>query len=514
MIDGKTLRDHTAALEKGTEALLLPEGRPRPATRCSSACPRRCPRTRVRLRFRPTSRASASTRPSRRSPGRPGPATTGRPASSTRDTTGGLNRDGDVVIHVPHGHVASVIDKQRAGWLRGAGHRARGGPARLQRLAEHHGPDRDHDRRHGRRGERRDRDRRGARASSEGVPGQRFVLKRGPSCPATSRPCSRSPTTRAGTSGRRSPDFADSEPDDRHFMLDASAGEIRLGPAVRLADGTLRQYGAVPPKGARVRLRRVPHRRRRRGQRRPSARSACSSRRSRTWPASRTGGPRAGGVDGEDIENAKVRGPIRLRDPRPRRHHRGLRAARPRGGARGGPGAGRGRRRRRRRGLGPGPGRPVRGVRARPAALRPAGAPRTTARRRSPTGSTSAASSGRASIVEPPVYRGITVVARLRARPRVNPTRLQEDALLALYEYFHPITGGPDGTGWPFGRPVQVGEVYAVLQGLRGTELVEDVRLFGADPVTGQRGQATQRLDLEPHALVFSYEHQLLVEGA
>ena len=45
-------------------------------------------------------------------------------------------------------------------------------------------------------------------------------------------------------------------------------------------------------------------------------------------------------------------------------------------------------------------------------------------------------------------------------------------------------------------------------------ELVQDVRLFGADPVTGQRGQATQRLDLEPNALVFSYEHQLLVEGA
>jgi hypothetical protein len=116
--------------------------------------------------------------------------------------------------------------------------------------------------------------------------------------------------------------------------------------------------------------------------------------------------------------------------------------------------------------------------------------------------------------VEPPAYRGITIVARLRARPRVNPTRLQEDALRAIYGYFNPITGGPDGTGWPFGRPIQVGEVYAVLQGLRGTEIVEDVRLFGADPVTGQRGQATQRLDLEPHALVFSYEHQLLVEGA
>jgi predicted phage baseplate assembly protein len=116
-------------------------------------------------------------------------------------------------------------------------------------------------------------------------------------------------------------------------------------------------------------------------------------------------------------------------------------------------------------------------------------------------------------LTEPPAYRGITVVARLRARTRTNPARLQEAALEALYGYFHPISGGPDGGGWPFGRPVQVGEVYAVLQSVRGLELVEDVRLFGADPITGQRGQAVPRLDLDPNALVFSYEHQLLVEG-
>jgi len=117
-------------------------------------------------------------------------------------------------------------------------------------------------------------------------------------------------------------------------------------------------------------------------------------------------------------------------------------------------------------------------------------------------------------LVEPPAYRGITVVARLKPRPRANPTRLQAEALAALYGYFHPIRGGPEGSGWPFGRPVQVGEVYAVLQALPGTEIVEDVRLFGADPITGQRGQATQRLELESNALVFSYEHQLMVEGA
>ena len=121
---------------------------------------------------------------------------------------------------------------------------------------------------------------------------------------------------------------------------------------------------------------------------------------------------------------------------------------------------------------------------------------------------------GTRAIVEPPLYRGLTVVARLRARDRVNPTRLQQDATRALYDYFHPITGGPDGTGWPFGRPVNAGQVYSVLQELPGTELVEDARLFGADPVTGQRGQQTQRLELEPNALIFSYEHQVRVEGA
>jgi hypothetical protein len=91
---------------------------------------------------------------------------------------------------------------------------------------------------------------------------------------------------------------------------------------------------------------------------------------------------------------------------------------------------------------------------------------------------------------------------------------LQDAVLEALYSYFHPITGGTEGTGWPFGRPVNLGEVYAVLQAVRGTELVQDLRLFGADPITGQRGAAVQTLALEPHSLVFSYDHQVLVEGA
>jgi hypothetical protein len=56
--------------------------------------------------------------------------------------------------------------------------------------------------------------------------------------------------------------------------------------------------------------------------------------------------------------------------------------------------------------------------------------------------------------------------------------------------------------------------VFAVLQNIRGVGLVQDVRVFGANPLTGERGEQTQRLDLEPNSLVFSYEHQIRVEEA
>jgi predicted phage baseplate assembly protein len=115
-------------------------------------------------------------------------------------------------------------------------------------------------------------------------------------------------------------------------------------------------------------------------------------------------------------------------------------------------------------------------------------------------------------LVEPPRYRGITVVTRLIARPRVDTSRVRADALAALYAYLNPISGGPDGTGWPFGRPVASGEIFGLLQRIRGVDMVEDVRLFGANPVTGVREGESQRIELDSCSLVFSFEHQVRVE--
>jgi predicted phage baseplate assembly protein len=428
------------------------------------------------------------------------------------DTTGGLNRDGDVVIHLPAGHVASVIEKVRAGWVRarvtepeegqpfysaspnvrGLGAATVGGTT----AAVHADVVADE-----------------ILGVAEGVAGGRFLVKRRPVVPGD-RPMT------LGVSDEEAgwqewiqvPDFAGSGPGDRHFVLDAVAGEISFGPGVREPDGTVRQYGAIPPKGARIRADAYLTGGGRAGNLAPRAISVLKS----SIPyVSRVENRRsmAGGVDGEEIENAKLRGPISLRT-RGRAvttedfEHLAMEAAPELA---------------RVRAVAAGDGADAGSVRVLVVPAAQAEAGRLRFDQLLPTDDTLARVAARLDecrvvgtrvLVEPPAYRGITIVARLRARPRVNPTRLQDDAMRAIYGYFHPITGGPEGTGWPFGRPVQVGEVYAVLQGLRGTELVEDVRLFGADPITGQRGQVTQRLDLEPHALVFSYEHQLLVEGA
>ena len=114
-------------------------------------------------------------------------------------------------------------------------------------------------------------------------------------------------------------------------------------------------------------------------------------------------------------------------------------------------------------------------------------------------------------IVTPPRYLGVTAVIRLRARPRADPDEVRAATLDALYRYFDPLRGGPDGDGWAFGRPILLGEVFGVAQRVDGVDLIEDARMFPADPISGQRGEAITRIDLDPDSLVFSYGHQVQV---
>jgi predicted phage baseplate assembly protein len=427
-----------------------------------------------------------------------------------RDGTGGFNRAGDVVLHLPRKHAASLVAHRRAGWIRcrvvepepgqpfysaspivtalevstigGTTSAVHAEPVLREEIGR-----------------------------SDGSPGQRFAVLRAPVVAGTEREVLEVGGDEGWQPWTLVDDFTGSGPDDRHFVLERATGEVVLGPALRWPDGGLRQHGAVPPKGSVLVLRsyRVGG----------GAAGNVNARSLRVLKSSipfvsgaENRRPAIGGVDGETVPEAMVRGPLELRT-----RDRAVTAADYELLA---------------RQAAPEFARvhcvpPIEGdasqvvrllvvpdvpradgetlefVRLRPEPDIVERVGRHLEPRRA---------LGARVVVEPPFYRGITVVARISARYDAAPARVRLRALNELHRYLHPLVGGPDGTGWPLGRPVTAGDVQACLQRVDGVDLVENVMLFPADPVAGTRAEApVQRLDLGPTELAFSFEHQVMV---
>ena len=428
------------------------------------------------------------------------------PCTVDRDTTGGFNQPGEVVVHLPPGHVTSLVGGLRAGWLR----------ARIVEPPEHgtaysssptlssvdvaavgatvaavHAEQVP--------GE--------VLGQSEGVPAQRFGLRRAPVLVGT-QPLELEVSEGDGwQTWQTVDDFAESTADDAHAVVDPASGGVELGPVVRLADGSVRQHGAVPPAGAVLRV--GPYLTGGGASGNVAAGVLRVLRSSIPYVARvENRYPARGGRDAETLDEARGRGALAVRS-RGRAvtaedfEHLARDAA---------PGLARvrcvpaedGR---------PGDVRllvvPALGDVGRVPfdALRPAEddldrvATSVDARRLV----------GTRVVVEPPVYQGVTVVARLRGNGTRSADDVRDEALAALHRFLSPVVGGPDGNGWPFGRALRYGEVFAVLHQVPGVELVEDVRLFPADPVTGARGEAVAEVEVGAHGLVFSYDHQVRV---
>ncbi|MFJ1912742.1 putative baseplate assembly protein [Streptomyces sp. NPDC088147] len=432
-----------------------------------------------------------------------------RPCEVSEDGTGGLNRSGHVVVHVPAEHAGAVIGGETAGWLRARVREPEPGRPGYTASPVVHGVSTavvgatvtatnveivD--------GEVLD--------DAEGVPGQRFEVPVRPLLTPYGEPVLETLAPGGETDWESwSPvdDFTGSGPGDRHFVLDAAAGEVRLGPAVREADGSLRRYGAVPEKGAAVRLRGFAVGGGTQGNVAAGAVRALMS----SLPfvaAVENRRPARGGADGETLPEAVARGPLLLRrsnravtaeDFESLAHEAAPELARIRCLPAEEPGSVR---------LLVVPAAPV-GERVRLEHLVPGQDTLDRVARRLEE----VRLVGTRVMVEPPLYRGVTVVAAITADRRARAERVRRDVEEALYRFLDPLPGGgPQGEGWPFGRPVQVGEVFALLQRVDGVDLVDDVRLFAANPVTGERGQETRRVELTAHSLVVSYDHHIRVE--
>jgi predicted phage baseplate assembly protein len=426
-----------------------------------------------------------------------------------QDTTLGLNANGVVELHLPAGHAVRDVGGVSAAWVRcrvvtrpdGApGYRE--SPRILNVLGAAVGGDvaAVH----------------GAQVPSEilgtsdGVPGQVFRLGHAP-VPTTSEPIVievGDPDGSGAAGWQTVGSFAVSGTADRHVTVDPTSGEVRFGPLVRQPDGSIRQHGAVPPKGATIQAR--PYQTGGGQVGNVVARGLNTLRTSIPYVANVYNRlPAKGGVDGETVDEARIRGPLALRHrdravtledyesltleaaPELARVHSTVDETGEQAGVvrvlvvpRGRPDSSG------RLELGQllPPDRTLRAVRDYLDARRMVGA--------------------RVS-VEPPHYVPFAVVARLRCVPSAEPDRVRDDALRALHEHFSPITGGPDATGWPFGRVVTVGDVLGALQPVPGFAYAETTLLYEYDPAAQRRGGRAERIDVAATGLVFGIAHQL-----
>ena len=423
------------------------------------------------------------------------------------DSTGGLNRDGAIVLLLPLAHDQLTIGGRRAFWLR-ARHTGTvpqqpdyqaspqvqsvaaavlGGTV----LAEHatNVP-------------------RESLGRSDGSPGQEFLVARPPVLPRWDDERVRVVDLDGATDWVEVADFTSSGPDDLHVTIDGASGTVRFGPRVRYADGTVRQHGAIPRDGAEILLTGYRH-----------GGGSLGNVGAGTLTVLRAGvayvdrvsnlRPASGGVDAETVENAKVRGPMSLRTGQ-RAVTAGdferltLEASTEVARARCLPSER--------------PGGPVRVLVVPHVRRAPevqvlddyAIAEPLLVRIREQLDERRLV--GTAVEVGTPYYQGVSVAALVRAVPGRPPTLVRQRALDVLTTYVNPLVGGTEGTGWPFDADLNSAVLVQLLETVEGVDRVDEVLLFEYDLRTGRRlGSARDVLRLESNSLFLSAGHQVVV---
>jgi Baseplate J-like protein len=106
-----------------------------------------------------------------------------------------------------------------------------------------------------------------------------------------------------------------------------------------------------------------------------------------------------------------------------------------------------------------------------------------------------------------PTYLELAVQATVQSKTGTNPTNLQPAIVKALNNFLDPLVGGPDGTGWPFGRDVYRSEIMKVIDAVVGVDYIVSMALL-ADGGQAQCGNVC----LSPTWLVQAGAHQITAQ--
>jgi hypothetical protein len=81
-----------------------------------------------------------------------------------------------------------------------------------------------------------------------------------------------------------------------------------------------------------------------------------------------------------------------------------------------------------------------------------------------------------------PDYVGVAVQIEVGLAPEHTNPQAQTQTLYglrtALYRFLNPLTGGPNGNGWPLGAPLYPSDIISLVQGHEGVRYLGTVLLF------------------------------------
>ncbi len=101
-----------------------------------------------------------------------------------------------------------------------------------------------------------------------------------------------------------------------------------------------------------------------------------------------------------------------------------------------------------------------------------------------------------------PLYVGVNVTTVITPTTLEGLGPIEQAILQTLTSFLHPLTGGPDGTGWAFGREPTRSDFYALLESVSGVDYVRFLDL-NIVPAPDQPPRSTKRF------LVYSGIHKI-----
>ncbi|HEX8224030.1 MAG TPA: putative baseplate assembly protein [Allosphingosinicella sp.] len=116
--------------------------------------------------------------------------------------------------------------------------------------------------------------------------------------------------------------------------------------------------------------------------------------------------------------------------------------------------------------------------------------------------------------VAPPTYNSVSIEADILIRRTASPDSVRTELEARLNAFLHPLTGGSDGEGWPFGGAIYFSDLYRLV-----IETPDVVRIVDGQigiRVNGELAPFCRDIDICPGELVYAVPHKLvlLAEGS